>query len=190
MAQRDKFGPRSLPGMFVGYHFAPGGIFKENYLIVDMERFLQSNGVAVPVQRVGRIVLEPGAWRFPLWGLEYNKLINEYRAKWGDPPEPLGEQEDTIPYHKWGLSQQHPWEQVYSGEPIPLPAPPVNAQPPDPRALTRRTDPLDSRALTQESNSEQLPHVIFDQTKDDAEAERIFGFSPENSKTTRALRFQ
>ena len=68
MAQRDKFGPRSLPGMFVGYHFAPGGIFKENYLIVDMERFLQSNGVAVPVQRVGRVVLEPGCLAFPFVG--------------------------------------------------------------------------------------------------------------------------
>ena len=35
----------------------------------------------------------------------------------------------------------------------------------------------DSRALTHETDTEPSPQVLFDQAKDDAEAERIFGYS-------------
>ena len=37
-----------------------------------------------------------------MWGRDYEELMARYRTEVGDPPPPLGEQEDTIPYHVWG----------------------------------------------------------------------------------------
>ena len=37
--KRPKLGPRLVPCIFVGYKFYPGGIWREEYLVIDFETF-------------------------------------------------------------------------------------------------------------------------------------------------------
>ena len=37
--KRQKLGPRLIPGIFVGYKLYPGGIWRDEYLVLDFDAF-------------------------------------------------------------------------------------------------------------------------------------------------------
>ena len=66
-AGEDKFSPSSVPGILVGYHLNPGGIWSKDFLVINLEA-AQSNGSArnTPVIRVGKVIRERGEPLFPM----------------------------------------------------------------------------------------------------------------------------
>ena len=61
-----EFAPDAIPGVFLGYFLLPGGRWKGDYLVADLDDF--RNGKHVHVQRVKEVVLEEGNPKFPLKG--------------------------------------------------------------------------------------------------------------------------
>ncbi len=63
-------GPKTLPGVFVGYHVNPGGEWSGDYLVADLEYFRKNPDVPRPgvkVHRIKEVGLNPdGKFVFPV----------------------------------------------------------------------------------------------------------------------------
>jgi len=62
--KNPKFGPRAIPGVFLGYHVLPGGKWKGDILAASLEDFrraAETPGTVVRVHRIKEMTLEHGA---------------------------------------------------------------------------------------------------------------------------------
>ena len=68
-AQKTKWGPKSIPGIFLGYHFNPGGRWSQDYLVACLDDFDTSDDNTyrkVNVHRIREIVFTESDVQFPL----------------------------------------------------------------------------------------------------------------------------
>ena len=87
VGDRQKFAPRSRPGIFVGYAWHSGGLWTRDYLVADLQDFVNRLG-RTDVHRISRIV-PPANVTFPLWGRDYDQMLLDFRERMGPPPWPL-----------------------------------------------------------------------------------------------------
>ena len=59
-----EFAPRGIPGIFLGYHLLPGGRWKGDYLVADLNDF--KKGKHIHVQRSKEVVVDEGPVKYPL----------------------------------------------------------------------------------------------------------------------------
>ena len=66
----ESMGPKTLPGVFVGYHVNPGGEWSGDYLVADLEYFRKNPDVPrskVKIHRIKEVVPNlDGAFVFPV----------------------------------------------------------------------------------------------------------------------------
>ena len=60
--------PRSIPGLFMGFHMQPGGWWSGDYIVSPLKDWdaSKTTGKKARMDRVKEIVIEPGKIRFPL----------------------------------------------------------------------------------------------------------------------------
>jgi hypothetical protein len=62
-----KFGDKTLPGLFVGYHLHAGGSWSGDYLVVDLEELGEAEAARdVHIKRIKELDIPLGKWSFPL----------------------------------------------------------------------------------------------------------------------------
>ena len=60
-------GEKTLPGLFIGYHRHPGGLFSGDYLVIDQERYVSEMlPVEVPIVRVKDVWNPHESFKFPI----------------------------------------------------------------------------------------------------------------------------
>ena len=76
----DSMGAKTIPGVFVGYHIQPGGLWNGDYLVADLAPFREDCDVAkskVKIHRTKEIVKNYGArFIFPVAYWRYRRLIS------------------------------------------------------------------------------------------------------------------
>ena len=99
-----KFAPNAVPGVFLGWHLQPGGVWTGEYLVAYWPDF-QAMGIDKPgrvaVHCVQEVILEElpnsaprvGDWSFPM-AVQFND------ATWSLPPSARSAVESTDPSHQ------------------------------------------------------------------------------------------
>ena len=82
-----KFSPRAMPGIFLGYHLQPGGLWKGDYYVAARSDFGEYHGSSfghVPVQRVKEVIHDRlGGYQFPLKA-QYEEQRRQVPPRRGD----------------------------------------------------------------------------------------------------------
>ena len=92
-----EFAPRGTPGIFLGWFLLPGGRWKGDYLVADLDDFRK--GKKIHVQRVKEVVVDEGPTQYPLRA-EHDKItctVDPDSVVGSYPDETLLLEEDNLP---------------------------------------------------------------------------------------------
>jgi hypothetical protein len=159
----ESIGPKTLPGVFIGYHIHPGGLWSNDYLVAELSSFRGNYNVAwskVKVHRVREVVTNhTGKFSFPVARWRRTELLNyqehglptdpdmpDLEKDSSDdeepPPRPAGSSTDKADAT---LARGGAAADIVVPSPIPLPAPAEVI--PSPGGLLSANTGVDTRGL-------------------------------------------
>ena len=111
-----RYEQRSVPGLFLGFHLQPGGLFSGDYKLAALRSFRESHNDKVKVYRVKEIILpsDGDEWVFPL------KRVADAAELWLPPKEVLQKVLEDLP-------EEEDYSKVTDIADEPIPEDPFNA---------------------------------------------------------------
>ena len=103
----ESIGAKTIPGVFIGYHFHPGGLWSGDYLVADLAPFKIHCNVIMSKVKIHRIKeVAPnhsGKFYFPVAYWRKRRLLREYNEEGLTDPEmpdlgeDSGDDDDYLP---------------------------------------------------------------------------------------------